>query len=284
MFEQLLLLGNRNARKIRIAGHVLNGRKKVIRCIGCYTHMSVQNRKWQNVKKKILLIASLSLNTLLIGAALIIVNKQGGMDFIEEQIQTMNSNEKFPEYYRQKKDIFEVLEGESADKVFLGDSITDHGEFPEYFPNEKVLNRGIAEDTTEGVLNRIDEVAARNPKEVYIMIGVNDIAASVKAETYEKNMHRIVQSFDQQKTRVVLQSLLPVNNESFNKKVPNSRVDDFNEILEKVALENQVDYVDLHPHFEDGNGQLRKDITIDGLHLLGEGYDIWLEQLNQRVD
>ncbi len=232
--------------------------------------------------KKIILITSLVVNAILIGASLIIINTQGGMDFIEEQFQTMNSNEEFTEYHRQKKDIFEALDGESADKIFLGDSITDHGEFPEYFPDEQVLNRGIAEDTTNGVLDRIDEVVERNPEEVYIMIGVNDIAASVKKDTYEKNMQDIVDAFDQEKTRVVLQSLLPVNNESFNNKLPNSRVDDFNEILEKVAAENNIEYLDLHSHFEDNNGQLKKDLTIDGLHLMGEGYDIWMEQLNQQ--
>ncbi|HSP23224.1 MAG TPA: GDSL-type esterase/lipase family protein [Planococcus sp. (in: firmicutes)] len=233
--------------------------------------------------KQILLIASLALNVLLIGAAGIIVNKQGGIGFIEEQYDSIESKEEFPEYYRQKKDIFSALDGEAADKIFLGDSITDHGEFPEYFPDETVLNRGIAEDTTKGVLNRIDEVAARNPKEVYIMIGVNDIAAGVNKENYEKNMNKIVQSFDQEQTRVILQSLLPVNNNSFNNNLPNGRVDDFNVILKKVAADNNVEYVDLHTYFEDSNGQLQKEITIDGLHLMGEGYDIWIDQLEQQL-
>lgn len=233
--------------------------------------------------KKTLLIASLAVNILLIGAAGVIVNKQGGMGFIEKQYSAIKSKEEFSEYYRQKKDVFEALDGEAADKIFLGDSITDHGEFPEYFPDEQVLNRGIAEDTTKGVLNRIDEVAARNPKEVYIMIGVNDIAAGVNKTTYEKNMQRIVRSFDEKKTRVVLQSLLPVNTESFPNELPNSRVDDFNDILKKVAADNKLEYVDLHPHFEDSNGQLQQELTIDGLHLMGEGYDIWIEQLEQQL-
>lgn len=229
------------------------------------------------------MIASLAVNVLLIGAAGVIVNKHGGMGFIEEQFQTIESKEEFPEYYRQKKDIFRALDGEAADKIFLGDSITDHGEFPEYFPDETVLNRGIAEDTTKGVLNRIDEVAARNPKEVYIMIGVNDIAAGVKKETYEKNMKKIVRAFDHGETRVILQSLLPVNNDSFNIDLPNSRVDDFNVILKKVAADNNIEYVDLHTHFEDSKGQLQKEITIDGLHLMGEGYDMWIGQLKQQL-
>lgn len=233
--------------------------------------------------KNTLLVASLAVNILLIGAAGVIVNKQGGMGFIEKQYSAIKSKEEFPEYYRQKKDVFEALDGEAADKIFLGDSITDHGEFPEYFPDEKVLNRGIAEDTTKGVLNRIDEVVARNPKEVYIMIGVNDIAAGVNKATYEKNMQRIVRSFDEEKTRVVLQSLLPVNTESFPNELPNSRVDDFNDILKKVAADNNLEYVDLHPHFEDSNGQLQKELTIDGLHLMGEGYDRWIEQLEQQL-
>ncbi|MFD1862122.1 GDSL-type esterase/lipase family protein [Planococcus chinensis] len=232
--------------------------------------------------KKIVLAVSMALNIILIGAALWIINAQGGMKFVSEQLKAVGSDKGFPEYYVQKKSIFEALDTPEADKIFLGDSITDHGEFPEYFRDERVLNRGVAEDTSKGVLNRIDEVAGRKPKEVYVMIGVNDIAAGTSMASYKKNMERIIQSFDPKETRVVVQSILPVNTESFNNEISNEKIHQFNETLEQLAKDNEAEYVDLHPHFEDENGQLIKAITIDGIHLKGKGYDMWVEQLENR--
>lgn len=231
-------------------------------------------------KKKGLLIVSIALNLLFIGMAAFIINAQGGMGFIKEQVKAMGSDKGFPEYYVQKKSIFEALDSKDADKIFLGDSITDHGEFPEYYPDDKVLNRGIAEDTSEGVLNRIDEVVSRNPKEVFIMIGVNDIAAGTNEKTYKKHMEKIIQSFDPAMTRVVVQSILPVNTTSFNNDLSNDKIHQFNEVLQQIAKDNQAEYADLHPHFEDGDGQLKKEITIDGIHLKGAGYDMWTNQLD----
>jgi lysophospholipase L1-like esterase len=227
------------------------------------------------------LIISITLNIVLIGTAAWIIQAQGGMGFVRDQLKAMGSDKGFPEYYVQKKSIFETLDTKGADKIFLGDSITDHGEFPEYYPDETVLNRGIAEDTSEGVLNRIDEVKSRNPEEVYIMIGVNDIAEGTNIKTYQKNMERIIQTFDPAETRIVVQSILPVNTESFNNDVSNEKIHQFNEVLQEIAQNNQAEYADLHPHFEDGKGQLKKDITIDGIHLKGTGYDMWVEQLEK---
>jgi lysophospholipase L1-like esterase len=227
------------------------------------------------------LIISITLNIVLIGTAAWIIQAQGGMGFVREQLKAMGSDKGFPEYYVQKKSIFETLDTKGADKIFLGDSITDHGEFPEYYPDETVLNRGIAEDTSEGVLNRIDEVKSRNPEEVYIMIGVNDIAEGTNIKTYQKNMERIIQTFDPAETRIVVQSILPVNTESFNNDVSNEKIHQFNEVLQEIAQNNQAEYADLHPHFKDGKGQLKKDITIDGIHLKGTGYDMWVEQLEK---
>lgn len=208
------------------------------------------------------------------------IYKQGGIVFLKQQLKTMTSSQEYPDYYLQKKDIFETLnpKGE-VDKVFIGDSITDHGEFQEYFPEEVVLNRGIGEDETKGVLNRIDEVVSRNPKEVFIMIGINDIQSKVEQGVYQKNMEKIIHSFDKNSTKVILQSILPINNQDYNHTISNARIDHFNKVLQNIAEENGIQYIDLNRHFEDENGQMKKELTVDGIHLNGEGYDTWLKNL-----
>ena len=218
------------------------------------------------------------MNLLLIGIDSFIVYKQGGMAVVKKFF----SSEEYSEYYIQKKVSFESYDYPDVDKVFLGDSITDHGELQTYFPGEVVLNRGIVEDDTKGVLNRIDEVVKRNPEEVYILIGINDIGGNVDIEEYRKNMEKIIQSFDHSSTKVIVQSILPVNNQEFENKISNETVHQFNEVLQQLAKENDIQYVDLNRHFENAYGQLKEEYTVDGIHLTGDGYDVWMEKLKSK--
>lgn len=226
-------------------------------------------------KFKILFVLSLVINLLLIGVGSFIVNKQGGMAAVKSYF----SSDQYTDYYLHKKRLFESFDYKKVDKVFLGDSITDHGELQTYFPGEVVLNRGIVDDETKGVLNRIDEVVKRNPKEVYILIGINDIGEEVDLDVYQKNMEKIIQSFDTKTTKVIVQSILPVNNKEFRNTISNDTVDQFNEALQKLAEENGVEYVNLNQHFETADGQLKKEFTVDGVHLSDDGYDKWMENL-----
>ena len=166
--------------------------------------------------------------------------------------------------------------------MFIGDSISDYGEFQEYFPGEVVLNRGIRNDVAEGVLNRIQEVVDRNPKEAYLMIGVNDIRYGTDAEEFESNVKKIVDSFDGKDTRLFIQSILPVNYGLFGNEVSNDKVKQFNDILQQIADDNGIEYIDLHSSFTDKNGQLDKKFTGDGLHLNGKGYEVWVDRLHSK--
>ena len=121
----------------------------------------------------------------------------------------------------------------------------------------------------------------RNPKEVYILIGINDIAGGVNIDVYQKNMEKIIQSFDQTNTEVIVQSILPVNNQDFDIKIPNKTVNQFNEVLQQLTEEHDIQYVDLNQHFSNDEGQLKKTYTVDGVHLTGDGSDKWMEILKK---
>lgn len=77
----------------------------------------------------------------------------------------------------------ELFKGLSNDYdiVFLGDSITYSGLWSEVFLDKKVANRGVRGDTSEGILNRIDQILSLTPNTVYLMFGINDIAGGAKA-------------------------------------------------------------------------------------------------------
>ncbi|MFS0689289.1 GDSL-type esterase/lipase family protein [Sporosarcina sp. 179-K 8C2 HS] len=233
-------------------------------------------------KGNILLVISLLLNVLLIGAGSYVVHQIGGVEFVKTKMQTKPSTKKDSAYYFTKKSVFEHSAASDADKVFIGDSITDYGEFQEYFPDEVVLNRGIRNDSAKGVLNRIQEVVDRNPKEAYLMIGVNDIRYKTDAKDFESRVKAIVDSFDGKETKLFIQSILPVNNGLFGNEVTNKKVKQLNDILQRIADENGIEYIDLHSSFADKSGQLDKKFTVDGLHLNGRGYEVWVDKLSSR--
>lgn len=230
---------------------------------------------------KILFAISLLLNVLLIGAGSYVVNKIGGTDFVTTKVQASPSAKKDANYYFTKKSVFDNSMVQQPDKVFIGDSMTDYGEFQESFLDEVVLNRGIRNDVSKGVLDRLDEVVSRNPDEAYLMIGVNDIRYGTDIEDFETNIMAIVDAFDGKNTKLFIQSILPVNNGLYGNKISNEKVKEFNEVLKRIADENGLPYIDLHVHFEDRSGQLDKRFTIDGLHLNGEGYDLWIETIGK---
>nr|WP_255723677.1 GDSL-type esterase/lipase family protein [Sporosarcina sp. ACRSL] len=234
-------------------------------------------------KGTILLVISLLLNVLLIGTGSYVVNKIGGVEFVKTKMQSPPPSPKRDSaYYFTKKSVFEHSTASDVDKVFIGDSISDYGEFQEYFPGEVVLNRGIRNDYSKGVLNRIQEVVDRNPKEAYLMIGVNDIRYRTDAKEFERNVKKIVDSFNGSDTQLFIQSILPVNYGLFGNEVSNDKVKQFNDILQRIADEYGIEYIDLHSSFVDENGQLDKKFTGDGLHLNGQGYEVWVEKLRSR--
>lgn len=225
------------------------------------------------------LAVSVLLNVLLIVTAGLIIYMNGGERFIKAQWRAMTSDKSFSEYYLTKTSVFEESPDAPVDKAFVGDSLTDYGAFGEYFPDDRVINRGVYDDTSELVLNRIDEVAGREPKEAYVMVGINDIIKGVKPETYEKNLSGIVEAFDPGITELTLFSILPVNHDLVGNAVKDEEINSFNEIIRQVAEDQGAKFVDLHPHFLDDKGQLDKQYTVDGVHLNGKGYDVWLEQM-----
>ena len=224
-------------------------------------------------KIKILLMISLFFNILFVGS--------GGIDFVKNHVNAA-SVQKSVAYYFTKKSIFEYSKLQAVDKVFIGDSLTDYGEFHEYYPDEVVLNRGIRNDVAKGVFHRIDEVVSRDAKEAYLMIGVNDIRYATDRKDFEKHIIAIIKSFEGRDTELFIQSILPVNNGLYGNTVSNKKVKQFNGVLQRVAAENGVEYIDLHASFLDERGQLDERFTVDGLHLNGEGYQVWTDTLRKQ--
>jgi lysophospholipase L1-like esterase len=52
-----------------------------------------------------------------------------------------------------------------------------------------------------------------------------------------------------------------------------------NTALKLVCKQQKVGYLDVHSTLTDQNGQLKQDLSTDGLHLKPEAYVIWVNYL-----
>lgn len=196
----------------------------------------------------------------------------------------------YSRYYYQRVSLFETLPASPDDIVFLGNSITDGGEWCELLENPNVKNRGISGDVTWGVYDRLDAILKNTPAKIFLLIGINDVANGVSADSIVYRTGMIVNKIktNSPQTRIYLQSVLPVNdhyNLFFGHTLRWEMVPEINAELKQLTEKESVTYVDLYSHFiEKDTEKMDVSYTNDGLHLMGKGYEKWVEIVKPYVE
>lgn len=191
-----------------------------------------------------------------------------------------------PELNAKRTAVFRAEKVRSGCIIFLGNSITEGGNWRALLNDSSVLNRGISGDITFGILKRLDEVTRHHPSKVFLLIGINDLSKNIPNSVIIQNIFNIVGQIRAQspKTQVYVQSLLPLN--SGHKKFPagyskQAQVMEINAQLEKYAEALKYTFVNLYPAFLDDHMALNVLYTYDGLHLNKAGYAHWLACLKK---
>ena len=230
---------------------------------------------------KKLLAISLLINILGLATGLLAINKLGGFSYVKYKMM----NRGVGAVYEHRKDYFERLPNGNQEIIFLGDSITEGGEWNELFANPNVKNRGINGDIIEGVMKRLDEVVSSKPKKIFLMIGLNsliDHRPPKIGELYRELVQTILKRSPE--TTLYLQSILPINELVRKTMVDNQDVIAINESIQKTAAEFGLEYIDLHAVFKDNNGRLKNEFTSDGIHLNGAAYMHWKNAIIDKVN
>jgi len=185
----------------------------------------------------------------------------------------------------------ETAKNGDFDILFLGDSITylwtvGEGDmsgylggqrlFDKYFGDLKVANFGIAGDTTQGVLGRLQngEGQGHKPKAVMLMLGTNntggatgeEIAEGIGAVIYELRK-------DFPDAKIMLLAIFPRGsgaNDSNRKKCETA-----NKIVAKLHDGKHVFFTDINSKFLKEDGSLIGFRPNENLHPIEEGFDIW---------
>jgi len=174
------------------------------------------------------------------------------------------------------------------DLLFMGDSITDFWRndsgnfagkpvFDRYFGHWKVANFGIAGDTTEGVLYRLQngEGQGFSPKAVMLMIGTNNTRLNTAPEIAE-GIGAVVLALkkDFPAAKILLLAVFP---RSTHDAPVRAEIQQINDIISRLDDDETVFYRDIGAIFLDGNGDIPPAIMSDGLHPTTRGYELWAE-------
>ncbi len=202
----------------------------------------------------------------------------------------VSAQQKYSTFHYQRASLFEKLPITPNDIVFLGNSITNGGEWSELFGNPNVKNRGISGDGCPSVMDRLDAVTTGQPAKIFLLIGVNCIAKDRTPDYIVLSIGEIIDKikYETPNTQIYLQSILPLN-ESFGMFEGHTKhwkeIKPLNKKLEELAKSKQIEYIDLFSEFvEPGTERMNPLYTNDGLHLMGEGYMKWVEVLTPYVD
>jgi lysophospholipase L1-like esterase len=203
--------------------------------------------------------------------------------FAKSVIPRPQSEDQPSSYWMEKKSFFDAL-GTYASTVMIGDSLTDGAEWKEMFPGSAVVNRGVDGDTSAGVLRRLDGITAARAKKAFVMIGINDFKEGRTVDAVFEDYRTIVSALGKSGMRVFVQSTLMCNAakaEWIGCAAIQGKIRELNRRLSGLASA-KVTYIDINAGLTGPEG-LRPDLTYDGVHLNGEGYRIWRDEISKFV-
>lgn len=172
----------------------------------------------------------------------------------------------------------------------------------ERFPDRTFVNAGVNGNTVWEVLQRVDDVLACEPSEVVILVGTNDVLATLAPDggervrdgkhqqvvpsvhDYRTNLDAVVARLQAAGCRVALASLPPLGQDL--EAPANVRIREFNDVIAEVAVVRGATYLPVYEqmahelitadaaHGPQWTGSWRPGVESLSRHfLLGQSYD-----------
>lgn len=174
--------------------------------------------------------------------------------------------------------------------VLLGDSITDFFNWYELFydfsksSGQAVYNRGISGDTTDRLLERLQEnVLNIKPRNIVLLIGTNDIGRGLPLEISLENVENIIKASKKSNPDVnfILEAVYPINEKMRDifEKRSNKKINEMNKEFVKLCDKHNCIWLDFTDKLKDKDGNLNKEYTYDGLHINAKAYKIVAESV-----
>lgn len=161
--------------------------------------------------------------------------------------------------------------------------------------NQVIYNRGIGGFTTTDMLQHMEEmVFGTEPSRIFINIGTNDIGSpdyqlEALLERYEEIIVRIQERLPE--AQINMMAYYPVNETD---KIPegewgktafvtrtNENINIANAAIENLAAKKGCRFINVNEGLADERGKLKKEYTIEGIHMYANGYQVVLQNLKK---
>lgn len=163
-----------------------------------------------------------------------------------------------------------------ADVVMFGDSITEWGPWHDALGSYSIANRGLAGDTTAGMIHRLETTTVCQPNLVCVMAGINDLSQGHTPDEIINNYSKMLDFWQAEGVEVWVQSTLYVGERLAGL---NPLVTLLNNQLQELCNQRQLRFIDLNqslcPQLV-----LPLNCSCDDLHLNSNAYRQWLAVLS----
>lgn len=184
-------------------------------------------------------------------------------------------------YRQQRRDHFGQLPINSETTVFLGNSITNFGVWPEIFTSTtsgasaRVVNRGISGNFSKEVMAYFNLIIDQNPKAIYLMIGINDVSEQDDIVPSVERMLQIAKEVSPS-TKIYVQSILPTTY-SGRGTIPTTINPQLILLCDQYS---NATYVDVYTKM---NAAGVANVMDDTLHPTWKGYRIWANVIEEQT-
>ncbi|MEZ8379952.1 SGNH/GDSL hydrolase family protein [Vibrio splendidus] len=168
----------------------------------------------------------------------------------------------------------------NADLVMFGDSITEWAPWADIFRDVSMVNRGLAGDTTTGMLRRIDTTLNVKPKLVCFMAGINDLAQGYDVEHIYQNYIDMLKVWQENDIRILVQSTLYVGSKLQGL---NPLVELLNSKISEYCSQQGIAFLDVNSVLSP-NQLLSNEYSCDDLHLNAKAYQAWSKVLQPKIE
>jgi lysophospholipase L1-like esterase len=167
--------------------------------------------------------------------------------------------------------------------LFLGHSLIEFFDWQRRLPSHKVANLGVAGETVEGLLSRLEGIINAYPQAdlIFIMTGINNVAMENLdfLAPYRRIIGKLSAAYP--KANIYIHSLLPVLVDF----IEPDNIREVNVSLKVFAADTGSEFIDLYRHFVDEHGMPLQDYLLDdGVHLTDKGYEVWSGVLEEIIN
>ncbi len=200
---------------------------------------------------------------------------------------------------QEKLERFRILNqnAKKGEILFTGSSLMEQFPINELLMtkgmHQVVYNRGIGGFTTEDMLRNMEEmVFAVKPRKIFINIGTNDIGSQgYRLEKLMENYGKIITQIRERlpEAEIYMMAYYPVNETD---KLPegewaktmfltrtNENISIANKAVEEMAGRMGCHFINVNQGLTDEAGKLKKEFTVEGIHMFANGYEVVLENL-----